>query len=107
MSETIWPQNVLDASNSIISDIKDLLEEEEVFDQGIFRKHLCSKFLDKFLAGANLVLTEAEFTDVYELSYVESLLTDMEHRGLLMSIEDEDGELLYMLKPAEEADIVN
>lgn len=93
---TIWPDAVNDATAAIIEVIHDMLEPEEV-EESLLRDELSKAFLEKFLSGETLLLTEEEFGKAYALASVVTTLQRLASKGLIQSVEDENGEPVYWL----------
>jgi predicted transcriptional regulator len=79
------------------------LEEEDFFetekaDYNITFRRFADSALRKWIKGEEMEdFTEDEFSQILRFSMVETDLNRMEEKGLLDSIEDENGESMYFL----------
>ncbi len=97
MSENvIWPTKVETYADDIIEVIKDIIDYKEVSAENL-KKYLCELALQKFLDSDELILTEAEFEEVYTKALTQTSLDKLIAEGMITFVEDNDGEMLYLL----------
>ena len=70
---------------------------EEEIDPRIFFVQLCERCMGYFLDGEGLPITDTDMVDVIRLSSAQTILESLKGRGLLDSIEDENGEERFFL----------
>lgn len=104
-----YPKPVSELTEKLL----DGLEEENFFeteraDYNITFRRFADSSLRKWIKGEDMEdFTEEEFSQILRLSMVESDLTRMSEKGLLDSIEDENGESMYFLTEKGKIEIEN
>lgn len=99
MTDTIWPDRVLEYADSVLKAIQDELDPEEVNPE-ILREELHRALFARMMQDSPLILSEEEFSQVYMLAAVQTTLSSLMERGIVDSIENEEGVPVYWLTPA-------
>lgn len=96
--DIIWPEKVLEYVNSVMVAIETELDPEEV-SPTILREELHRVVFARMMQDTSLILSEEEFSHIYMLAAVRTTLTSLMDRGIVDSIENEDGVPVYWLTP--------
>ena len=99
MTDTIWPDRVLEYADSVLKAIQDELDPEEVNPE-ILREELHRALFARMMQDSPLILSEEEFSQVYMLAAVQTTLSSLMERGIVDSIENEEGVPVYWLTSA-------
>jgi len=95
-TKAIYPDSVRERACEIFNGLKDSGYTIDM-DVELFFENLCKFFLEKWLAGDEVMeITEDECDEIFICSGIDSGLQELIDRGLLDTIEDEDGnEILW------------
>ena len=91
-----------DQVNKYVVDVVDLLLEdgffqEEEIDPRIFYRVLADRILQNWLQNVPLKLDEKEMMEVITRAAASSVLENLKKKGVINSVEDEDGEEHFFL----------
>lgn len=97
ISDTIWPDAVNETVNDIIDHISDLIDEKEASKSNL-KAELTKKVFDRYINDEeDLRLTDEEFEQAYLHAAVATALDSLAEKGIVSSIEDENGEPVFWL----------
>lgn len=97
-----YPYSVSEFSGNLVDGLKEIgfFEEEPDVNPSILFKNFCEEFMPKWIEGREpeeYLENEEVFQNVIVRSITESVLTDLKARGMVDSIEDENGEEVFFL----------
>lgn len=97
-----YPNSVSEFSGNLVEGLKEFgffIEEPDV-DPSILFKNFCEEFMPKWIEGKepeDYLENEEVFQKVIIKSITESILTDLKEKGIVDSVEDENGEEVFFL----------
>jgi hypothetical protein len=86
-----YPKQVNNTAEYIFEAFTDFMIEENI-DPTILREEICKNLLPKFIQGIELTFTEDEILEVMKYAHVNTLIEGLKAKGLINSIEDENGQ---------------
>ena len=93
-----YPEVVLDYSQKLTNALsEDNFFNDEEINPRIFFETLCEESTKKFIDDGSTILTEDEMMNVITNSCARSMLMSLKMKGILDSIETEDGEEKFFL----------
>jgi hypothetical protein len=99
-----YPEPVKEVCNDVITELREqnFFEENEA-DEKITFDFLCKTLLPKFLNGEELLWTDKEMDEYLRRCIVDSVIKSLENKGMVNTIEDENGEtVVFMTKEQKE-----
>jgi hypothetical protein len=99
-----YPDSVSEFSGNLVDVLEEFgfFVEEPDANPSILFKNFCEEFMPKWIEGKSpeeYLENEDAFQRVIVKSITESVLTDLKERGMVDSIEDENGEEVFFLTP--------
>jgi len=94
----MYPQIVELALDDIVNNLDktDFFEIEQV-DPSYVRKYFGKELFQQWLSGEDFYLSEDKATELLQMSIVAHQIDDMERRGLIGTVENENGEEVVYL----------
>jgi hypothetical protein len=98
-TKAIYPEQVLQRGNEVLEGLREAgyLEQDAEINNSLLLENLCKFFLDKFMAGDDLIITEDECDEIYIKTGINTSLDSLIEKGLFDSIEDENGEEIFFM----------
>lgn len=95
----VYPDSVSELTEKLLEGLEEEgFFEKEGADYNITFKRFADSVFKNWISGENLEnITEEEFTQILNLSIIQSDLEGLRNRGVLETIDNEEGEPLYFL----------
>jgi hypothetical protein len=94
----MYPKQIKDYSISIADEFKKWSKQNNV-DHDIFaeflKKFISEKVLPRWLDNGETILDESELKECLDLAWIEYLLDSLRKKGMVDSIEDNNGEEIW------------
>lgn len=98
-----YPNQVVTRATELFNALKTFREEEKDLKEEVLFELLQRNLFDKFIGGIPMEFEEQEFSDLLTLSLIESAVEGLIEKGLIDSIENEEGEeILFATKLGKE-----
>lgn len=96
---TIYPEPVIERGKELLEGLREsgYLEPEAEMDENVLLEGLCKFFLNKFINGDELSITEEECDEVYGLAGINTTINGLIAKGVLNTIENENREDILFL----------
>jgi hypothetical protein len=94
---SIYPKPVQAKASEMISDLDDVLTEEDDISIIELEKSFADRLLKRFLRGEELLLNSSEIEAAVDEAAMQTSYKSLTEKGLMDSIEDENGKTVYFL----------